>query len=56
MGIQPRAEIGAFREAQRYLDMGVRHFCMGADVGILYNYWRKEGEGLRNIVAQAISQ
>jgi len=56
MGIHPRAEIGAFGEAQRYLDMGVRHFCMGADVSILYNYWRKEGEGLRNIVAQAISQ
>jgi 4-hydroxy-2-oxoheptanedioate aldolase len=50
MGIQPRAEIGTFGEAKRYLEMGVRHFCMGTDVGILYKYWKEEGAGLRNIV------
>ena len=32
---------------KRYLDMGVRHFCVGTDISILYQWWRQEGEGLR---------
>jgi 4-hydroxy-2-oxoheptanedioate aldolase len=27
--------------------MGVRHFSVGTDISILYNYWRTEGEGVR---------
>lgn len=46
-GVHPRIEIGTADGAKRYLDMGVRHFCMGTDVGILYQYWKNEGDALR---------
>ncbi|HRJ42744.1 MAG: hypothetical protein KJZ86_20120 [Caldilineaceae bacterium] len=47
MGVHPRIELGRADGAQRYLDMGVRHFCIGTDVHILYDYWKKEGDALR---------
>lgn len=46
-GVHPRIELGSAEGAQRYLDMGVRHFCIGTDIGILYQYWKKEGDALR---------
>jgi hypothetical protein len=30
-----------------YLDMGVRHFCMGWDVGILFDWFTSNGAKLR---------
>jgi 4-hydroxy-2-oxoheptanedioate aldolase len=53
MGVPPRAEIGSVDEAQYYLDLGVRHFCMGSDFWILYNWWRVNGEKLRKVLADA---
>ena len=50
MGIQPRAEMGSPDDAKRYLDMGVRHFCMGTDVSMLYNWWLANGEALQSIL------
>lgn len=47
MGVAPRAEINSVDEAKYYLDMGVRHFCIGTDVSILYQWWKSNGEGLR---------
>ena len=47
MGVPPRAEIGSADGAKRYLDMGVRHFCIGTDISILYSWWREHGDGLR---------
>ena len=32
MGIPPRVELGDFRDADRYLRMGVKHFCVGWDI------------------------
>ena len=29
--VAPRIEIGAVEQAQRYLDLGVKHFCIGWD-------------------------
>jgi hypothetical protein len=29
----------------------VRHFCIGWDVGILHDWWRANGEGMRAILA-----
>ena len=46
-GVHPRIEIGSADDAKRYLDMGARHFCVGTDISILYQWWQKEGEGLR---------
>jgi len=49
-GIPPRAEIRTADEAKYYLDMGVRHFCVGTDVSILFDWWRSEGESLRKAI------
>lgn len=47
MGVPPRAEIGSADQAREYLDMGVRHFSVGTDLGILFGFWRREGEQIR---------
>jgi 4-hydroxy-2-oxoheptanedioate aldolase len=50
-GIQPRAEIADARGAEWYTEHGVRHFCVGHDVGILYNWWTEQGGLMREILA-----
>ena len=50
MGVPPRAEIGSPDDAKRYLDMGVRHFCIGTDISILYSWWRENGDGLQKAI------
>jgi hypothetical protein len=32
------------------LDLGVRHFCIGTDLVILSQWWRKSGDDLRKLV------
>ena len=51
MGIAPRAEIGSAEQARLYLDMGVKHFCLGTDLVILSQWWRKSGEELRKLLS-----
>ena len=53
MGVSPRAEIGSAEQAKRYLDIGVKHFCIGTDISILYSWWKEHGDGLRKIVMDA---
>lgn len=43
MGVHPRVELGSFDQAKRFLDMGVRHFCVGWDVRVLFD-WCKQQE------------
>ena len=50
MGIAPRAEIAHPDDAGKYLDMGVKHFCIGWDVGILFNWWKTNGKAMREIL------
>ncbi len=50
MGIPPRAEISSPDDARRYLDMGVRHFCLGTDLFILFDWWKHNGAELRRVV------
>jgi len=50
MGVHPRIEIGTAEGAKRYLDMGVRHFSIGTDVSILYQFWKNEGDALRKAI------
>ncbi len=50
-GIQPRAEIADAKDARWYSDLGVRHFCVGHDVGILYNWWAEQGRLMRSAIA-----
>ena len=51
MGVPPRAEINTADEAKYFLDMGVRHFCIGTDITILYNWWRQHGDALRKALS-----
>jgi 4-hydroxy-2-oxoheptanedioate aldolase len=51
-GIQPRAEIADAGEAGWYLDLGVRHFCVGHDVAILYNWWAEQGRLMRRTMTE----
>ena len=50
LGVAPRVEIDHPDQARRYLDMGVRHFCMGWDVGILFDWFKSQGAAIRAMV------
>ena len=47
MGKNPRIELADISGAKPYLEMGVKHFCIGWDVRILYSWWRKNGADMR---------
>jgi 4-hydroxy-2-oxoheptanedioate aldolase len=51
MGVHPRVEVGSFEETKPYLDMGVRHFCIGWDVATLYAWSKRQGAGMREFLA-----
>ena len=46
-GVHPRAELFDAKDAPRYLEMGVKHFCVGWDVSFLNAWWRSEGAAMR---------
>jgi 4-hydroxy-2-oxoheptanedioate aldolase len=50
MGIAPRAEISSPDECARYFDMGVKHFCIGTDVSILFNWFRDCGKAMNQLL------
>lgn len=51
-GILPRVELFDFDEAKEYLDMGVRHFCIGYDVVIQYNWLKDHAGRLKEILSE----
>lgn len=53
MGVPPRAEIGGVDEAQYYLDLGVRHFSLGTDIMIVYNWLKQNGGPLLEAISNA---
>ena len=52
-GVPPRAEIGSPEQAKYYIDLGVKHFCIGTDVHILYSWWKNNGDELRRVVERS---
>jgi 2-keto-3-deoxy-L-rhamnonate aldolase RhmA len=50
LGVAPRVEIDTPEQARPYLEMGVRHFCMGWDVAILFDWFKSQGAALRAMV------
>jgi len=52
-GVQPRAEIATALDAEPYLELGVRHFCVGHDVGILHRWWTEQGALMREALTGA---
>ncbi len=51
LGIPPRAEINTVDEAKYYLDLGVRHFNIAADLSILFNWWKTNGDNLKKVIS-----
>jgi 4-hydroxy-2-oxoheptanedioate aldolase len=51
VGIPPRAEIGSPEDAKRFIDMGVKDFCLGTDLFVLYQALRRQGEGMRELLS-----
>jgi 4-hydroxy-2-oxoheptanedioate aldolase len=52
-GLHPRVELGDIAQAAPYLEMGVKHFCIGWDVRILHDWWRANGAGMRALLSGA---
>ena len=46
-GVQPRCEINTAEEADFYIHLGVKHFCLGDQTRVLNAYWRGEGKKMR---------
>jgi len=49
-GVQPRCEIASPEDAQYYIDLGVRHFCLGDELGNAARAWSQGGTALRRVV------
>ncbi len=49
-GLHPRVELRDPSQAQRYLEMGVKHFCIGWDVRILADWWDIKGAEMRKLL------
>ncbi|MHB1133179.1 MAG: HpcH/HpaI aldolase family protein [Chloroflexota bacterium] len=52
-GIAPRVEVHTPQSAERYMKLGVKHFCIGWDVRILFNWWKENGQALRALLGDA---
>jgi 2-keto-3-deoxy-L-rhamnonate aldolase RhmA len=53
MSVAPRAEINNPQEAEAYLNMGVKHFCLGTDVTTIYNWCKDNGSRVRDMLKSA---
>jgi 4-hydroxy-2-oxoheptanedioate aldolase len=52
MGVQPRVEIDDFREAEPYLEMGIKHFSVGYEVQVIYDFCREQGVELAKLLGK----
>ena len=49
-GKNPRVELRDPGQADKYLAMGVKHFCIGWDVRILADWWDTKGADMRKML------
>jgi 2-keto-3-deoxy-L-rhamnonate aldolase RhmA len=49
-GIVPRVEIGGFEQAKPYIDIGVRHFCIGWDTNVLAAWCQQQATGMASFL------
>jgi 2-keto-3-deoxy-L-rhamnonate aldolase RhmA len=49
-GVHPRCEIQSPAGARYYLDLGVRHFCIGDELANALRMWTEQGGGLREML------
>jgi 2-keto-3-deoxy-L-rhamnonate aldolase RhmA len=50
-GVPPRVEIALPDDARYYLDLGVKHFSLGVDLMIYFNWLMTHGEALRKLIS-----
>jgi 2-keto-3-deoxy-L-rhamnonate aldolase RhmA len=53
-GVPPRVEVGSFEQAKPFVEMGVRHFCIGWDTRIIYSWCQQQADGMRDMLAASI--
>ena len=52
MGIAPRVEIADYQQAEPYIEMGVKHFCIGWDVMTIHSYCKEQGSALAKLLGR----
>jgi len=52
-GVRPRCEIMSAEAAKRYIDLGVKDFCISAEIAILASTWGKHGDELNKVLEDA---
>ena len=52
-GVHPRIEIGRAEQAKPWLDMGVRHFCIGWDLGTIFGWCKEQGAAMKELIGSA---
>jgi 2-keto-3-deoxy-L-rhamnonate aldolase RhmA len=55
LGIRPRVELGDPNDAAPYLEMGVKDFCIGWDVVILYEWFKQKGAAMRELLGAEVA-
>jgi 2-keto-3-deoxy-L-rhamnonate aldolase RhmA len=50
VGVAVRVEIATPDEAEQYRELGVKHFSLGVEIAVLYDWWSANGRRLREIV------
>jgi 4-hydroxy-2-oxoheptanedioate aldolase len=50
-GVAPRIELESLDNVEYYLNLGVKHFRIGTDVGILRRFWRENGTRLKGMLS-----
>lgn len=51
-GKHPRVEIGSMEQAKPYLDMGVKHFCVGWDIAIVFGWCKQQAKLIEELGLQ----
>ncbi len=51
-GVHPRVELDSFEKAKEFIDMGVRHFCIGWDLLTIFQWCQRNGEKMRELLAE----
>src|SRR5438093_110711 len=53
-GKHPRVELRDPSQAGKYLELGVKHFCIGWDVRILADWWDTQGAEMRKLLRASL--
>jgi 4-hydroxy-2-oxoheptanedioate aldolase len=49
-GVAPRVEVATFKQAKPYVEMGVRHFCVGWDLGVIFGWCFDQAKGMQELL------